>query len=121
MTIGASSSTPHRTRSSRPSSCERTGSSTSSKRTANSSTAGSSPGGSTIAAARRTRSASEIRSRSVGMAVGLPRKFDDTADSVLGVHEVDPLVDLVEREPVRDERCYVDLAVERALDELRHL
>src|SRR3954447_24663288 len=121
MTIGASSSTPHRTRSSRPSSWERTGSSTSSKRTANSSTAGSSPGGSTIAAARRTRSDSVISSRSVGMRYGLPGKLDDAANPVLGVHEVEPLVDLVEREPVRDEGRYVDLAFERALDELRDL
>src|SRR3954453_9724401 len=79
MTIGASSSAPQRIRSSRPLSWPRTGWSASSKRTANSSTAGSSPGGSTMAAARRTRSESVIRSRSVGIGTSYPRVEPDHA------------------------------------------
>src|SRR3954453_17825392 len=120
MTIGGSSSTPQALRSSRLSSSARTGSSASSKRTANSSTAASSPGGSTIAAARRTISESVIRSGSVAMPPVLP-EIDDRANPVLRVHQVKALVDLVERDPVRDERGHIDVAVERALDELGDL
>src|SRR3954469_25002223 len=120
MTIGASSSAPHRTRSSSPSRTPRTGSSASSKRTANSSTAGSSPGGSTIAAARRTSSASVIWSGS--MTQCYPRsELDHASDAVLVVHQLEAAVDLVERDPVRDERIDVEVAVEVALDELRDL
>src|SRR3712207_4046296 len=121
MTIGASSSTPHITRSSSPSRMPRTGWSASSKRTANSSTAASSPGGSTIATARRTRSASEIRVQSVGIHQGYPSKLDHRTDAVLVVHELEPVVDVLERDPVRDERVHVELAVEVELNELRDL
>src|SRR3954452_15266424 len=73
MTIGGASSAPPGRRSSRLSSTPRTGSSSSSNRVTSSTTAGSSPFGSTIAAARRTRSETVIRLRSVGMPGVLPR------------------------------------------------
>src|SRR3954468_7042838 len=118
MTIGGSSSAPHSRRSSRPSSIPRTGWSTSSWRTANSSTAASSPRGSTIAAARRTRSESEIRSRSVGIRPSYPRsEFDHAADPVLGLHQLEAVVDVVERDAVGDEGVDVDVAVQIALHE----
>ena len=73
-----------------------------------------------MAAARRTSSESVIGSRSVGIPPSYPAsKVDHAADAVLGVHQLEALVDLVERDPVRDERVDVDLAVELALDELR--
>src|SRR6185503_15369556 len=112
MTIGASSSAPHNRRSSSPSSMPRTGWSTSSWRTANSSTAASSPRGSTIAAARRTRSESEMRARSVGIPPSYPpSKLDHAAYPVLGLHQLEAVVDLVERDAVRDERVDVEIAV----------
>src|SRR4051812_31931896 len=46
---------------------------------------------------------------------------DHAADPVLGLHQLEAAVHLVEREPVRDERLDVDLPREPALDELRHL
>src|SRR4051812_47125139 len=123
ITIGASSSAPHWMRSCRPSRTPRTGSSASSKRTANSSTAASSPGGSTMAAARRTSSASVIWLGSIGMETVLPRRLqlDHAPDAVLVMHQLEAVVDLVERDPVRDERVDVQITVEVALDELRDL
>src|SRR4051795_1571595 len=125
MTIGASSSAPQAMRSWSPSSSPRTGSSASSKRTANSSTAASSPGGSTMAAARRTSSASVIWLGSVGIGPSYPGcgllQLDHAPDAVLVVHQVEALVDLVERDAVRDEGVDVEIAVEVALDELRDL
>src|SRR5262249_34433042 len=48
-------------------------------------------------------------------------ELDHASDAVLRVHQLEPAVDLVERDPVRDERIDVDVAVEVALDELRDL
>src|SRR4051812_10421352 len=45
----------------------------------------------------------------------------DRADPVLVVHQLEALVDLVERDAVADERRHVDVAVEGALHELRDL
>jgi hypothetical protein len=52
---------------------------------------------------------------------GAPMRVDDRADPVLLVHEVEALVDLVERDAVGEERVDVDVPVEVALHELRHL
>src|SRR4029079_1549343 len=46
---------------------------------------------------------------------------DHAADAVLGVHQLEAAVDLVERKGVGDERVDVDVAREIALHELRHL
>ena len=51
----------------------------------------------------------------------LAAKRDHAADAVLGLHQLEAAVDLVERDPVREERVDVDLAVELALHQLRHL
>ena len=48
--------------------------------------------------------------RSVGMQ-GYPLELDHAADPVLVVHQLEAVVDLVERDPVRDERVDVDVAV----------
>ena len=48
-------------------------------------------------------------------------ELDDAPDAVLVVHEVEALVDFVERDPVRDERVDVELAVQVELHELRDL
>ena len=48
-----------------------------------------------------------------------PSELDHAADAVLALHQLEAVVDLVERDPVRDERVDVDLAVEVELDELR--
>src|SRR5262249_49758079 len=52
---------------------------------------------------------------------GKSRKVDDAADPVLGFHQLEAAVDVVERQLVRDEGVDVDLAREIAVDELRHL
>ena len=49
------------------------------------------------------------------------RERDHAADAVLGLHQLEATVDLVKREPVREERLDVDLAREPAVDEERHL
>jgi ABC-type cobalamin transport system ATPase subunit len=46
---------------------------------------------------------------------------DHAADAVLGLHQLEAAVHLVERQPVREKRLDVDLSSEPALDELRHL
>src|SRR2546421_8090937 len=46
---------------------------------------------------------------------------DHAADAVLALHQLERVVDLIERHPVGDERVDVDLAVEVELHELRHL
>ena len=46
---------------------------------------------------------------------------DHAADSVLGLHQLEAAVDLLERELGRHERVDVDLAGEVAVDELRDL
>src|SRR4051812_29949396 len=48
-------------------------------------------------------------------------EVDHAADPVLGLHQLEAAVHVVEREPVGDERRDVDVAGERAPDELRHL
>src|SRR4051794_33202553 len=48
-------------------------------------------------------------------------ELDHAADAVLRLHELEAAVDVVEADPVRDERVDVDVAVEVALHELRHL
>src|SRR5213080_4805722 len=48
-------------------------------------------------------------------------EVDHAADAVLGFHQLEAAVDLVEAELVRDERLDVDLAGEPAIDQLRHL
>src|SRR5687768_4039607 len=45
---------------------------------------------------------------------------DHASDSVLGLHQLEAAVDLVEGEVVGDERVDVDLAGEPAVDQLRH-
>src|SRR5262249_54841531 len=119
---GGSSSAPHSRRSSSPSSWPRTGSSASSCRSTNSLTASSSPCGSTMACAWRTRSASEKRLRSVCIPYAYPGlELDHASDAVLGLHQLEAAVDVIELDAVRDERVDVDVAVQVALDELRHL
>ena len=49
------------------------------------------------------------------------RKRDHAADPVLGLHQLEAAVDLVEGERVRDERLDVDLAGQPAVDQLRDL
>src|SRR3954451_17590382 len=44
-------------------------------------------------------------------------KLDHAADPVLGLHQLEAAVDLVEPDPVRDERVEVDLAGQVAVDE----
>src|SRR3981081_1867713 len=46
---------------------------------------------------------------------------DHAADAVLALHQPEAVVDVVERDPVRDERVDVELAVEIQLHELGHL
>ena len=46
---------------------------------------------------------------------------DHAADAVLGLHQLEPAVDLVQRDAVRDERVDVDVAGQVAVDELGHL
>ena len=46
-------------------------------------------------------------------------ELDHAADPVLGLHQLEAAVDVVERDPVRDERVDVDLAGEVAVDQLR--
>src|SRR5581483_11040250 len=46
---------------------------------------------------------------------------DHTPDPVLRLHQLEAAVDLVQRQPVRDQRLDVDLAGEPPLDVLRHL
>src|SRR3954471_24002003 len=121
MTIGGSSSAPQSRRSSNPASWPRTGSSASSWRTTSSVTAASSPCGSTIAWAWRTRSASEMRVGSVGIPACYPSELDDAPDPVLGLHQLERVVDVVELDAVGDERVDVDVAVQVALHELGHL
>ena len=48
-------------------------------------------------------------------------RSDHAADAVLGLHQLEAAVDLVERQRVRDERRDVEPPVERQADELRHL
>src|SRR5687768_13113863 len=42
--------------------------------------------------------------------------LDDASNPVLAVHEVEPVVDLVEPDPVRDEQVHVDIARQVAVD-----
>src|SRR4029077_3421146 len=49
------------------------------------------------------------------------RGADDTADAVRLLHQPEALVDVVEREAMRQERLDVDLAREPAVDQERHL
>ena len=46
---------------------------------------------------------------------------DHAADAVLRVHQLEAAVDLVEGDPVGEQRLDVDLAGEPAVDEQRHL
>src|SRR5439155_16418686 len=48
-------------------------------------------------------------------------EVDHAADAVLGFHQLEAAIDLVEAELVRDEWLDVDLAGEPAVDQLRHL
>ncbi len=70
------------------------------------------------------RAVPEVAARTAGRvgraALGLGRERDHAADPVLLLHQLEAAVHLVEREPVRDQRRDVDLAVEPAVDELRH-
>src|SRR5438034_7048172 len=49
------------------------------------------------------------------------RELDHAADAVLCLHQLEAAVDLVELEPVREERLNVDVACKPAFDELRDL
>src|SRR5437764_9436202 len=49
------------------------------------------------------------------------RELDHAADAVLCLHQLEATVDVVELEPVREERLDVDLACKPAFDELGHL
>src|SRR5579859_2107443 len=46
---------------------------------------------------------------------------DHAADAVLGLHQLEAFVHLVEAQRVGDEGCDLDVSGERALHELRHL
>ena len=51
-----------------------------------------------------------------------PQSVDhDAADRLARVHQVEALVDLVERQRVRDHRVDLDLAVHVPVDDLRHV
>src|SRR4051794_3401439 len=49
------------------------------------------------------------------------RKLDHAADPVLGLHQLEPAVDLVEPDPVGDERLDVDFPGQVAVDQDRNL
>src|SRR5437588_10035166 len=49
------------------------------------------------------------------------RELDHAADAVLCLHQLEAMVDVVEREPVREERLDVHVACKPAFDELRDL
>src|SRR5437899_11064529 len=49
------------------------------------------------------------------------RELDHAADAVLCLHQLEATIDVVEREPVREERLDVDVACKPAFDELRDL
>src|ERR687898_3567444 len=54
-------------------------------------------------------------------AIGGLSEVDDGADAVLLLHQLEALVDLVERDVVRQQRRDVDLARQPPVDERRHL
>src|SRR5437016_6241504 len=49
------------------------------------------------------------------------RELDHAADAVLCLHQLEATIDVVERQPVREERLDVDVACKPAFDELRDL
>src|SRR5947209_656004 len=53
--------------------------------------------------------------------VRLGGELEHAADSVLAFHQLEPGVDLVEREPVGDERVDVDVPGQVTIDQLRYL
>src|SRR6202030_2443814 len=55
------------------------------------------------------------------VAITSAAELDHAADAILTLHQLEPLVDLIEREAVRDERVHVDVAGQVAVDQLRHL
>src|SRR5215207_3768769 len=52
---------------------------------------------------------------------GSLRESDDRPDPVLRLHQLEPAVDFVERQLVREERLDVEVAGEPAVDQPRHL
>src|SRR4026209_2899647 len=57
------------------------------------------------------------RSRSIPPGLS---KLNHASDPVLGLHQLETAVDLVERDPVGDERVDVDFPLHEEVDELRH-
>src|SRR4051812_14573540 len=46
---------------------------------------------------------------------------DDRADALAGMHQIEPLVDLLEAEDMRDHRVDLDLLVHVPIDDLGHI
>jgi hypothetical protein len=68
----------------------------------------------------RTRAGRRKRMRSGAFRRGDLSKLDHAADAVLGLHQLEAVVDLVEGDPVGDEGVDVDLPLHVEIDELRH-